>query len=503
MISWIAGMILFSGVEIDQERREIRRDGKAVSVQPQVFDLLIFIIDNRDRVVTRDDLIEHIWAGRIVSESTLATRINAARKALGDDGSQQRLIRTIHGRGIRFVGNLTSPENEHAASATPNLGNEFVELFLPKSIGTEPDTLLATMSLELSEQLIAAFSGQVFLSLKLEDPPTDSTNSGYCVSSSIRQIDDQVRLSIKLSRVDTTSLLWASNFDFSIEGWLDGLSLASDKIVNQVFSNISNDRTRQAGAQNIEATSAIELFYQARHLWQSKIPEENFAAEKLLNRSIELQPELFSGYIGLASTYLLRASSVWSEDVVGDLEKGRSATSVAANTNPRSFAPPHILAYFAAYKRQFDAAFEYVELAGNLDPTSGPTINLRGVILSYMGQTEEALEQMELGEKIFADQERSYLNIGRTHFIGGNYDLAIPKLEMFVGLKPAADLAQLFLGNCYDATGQPDKARACVDKQMSLCPFTSLERISHVTPYPAKMLKTFRAFLRRYDVPEN
>ena len=75
-------------------------------VEPQVFDLLLYLLENRHRVVSKDDLIEHVWEGRIVSESTLTSRINAVRNAVGDTGKDQRLVRTIARKGFRFVGEV-------------------------------------------------------------------------------------------------------------------------------------------------------------------------------------------------------------------------------------------------------------------------------------------------------------------------------------------------------------------------------------------------------------
>ena len=95
---------------LDPDRRELRCKGTLVSVEPQVFDLLVFLIRNRDRVVSKDDLIAAVWDGRIVSESTLASRINAARRAIGDSGEQQRFIRTAARKGIRFVGSVREGE---------------------------------------------------------------------------------------------------------------------------------------------------------------------------------------------------------------------------------------------------------------------------------------------------------------------------------------------------------------------------------------------------------
>ena len=97
-------LFLFEDCALDTDRREFRRGSSLLSVEPQVFDLLVFLISNRDRVVSRDDLLASVWGGRTVSELTLASRINAARRAVGDTGEQQRLIRTVLRKGFRFVG---------------------------------------------------------------------------------------------------------------------------------------------------------------------------------------------------------------------------------------------------------------------------------------------------------------------------------------------------------------------------------------------------------------
>ena len=93
----------FENQILNSDRRELWRDSGLVSLEPQVFDLLLYLIQNRDRVVSKDDLIASVWGGRIVSDSTLDSRINATRKAVGDSGDEQRLIRTVARKGVRFV----------------------------------------------------------------------------------------------------------------------------------------------------------------------------------------------------------------------------------------------------------------------------------------------------------------------------------------------------------------------------------------------------------------
>ena len=112
----------FNDLTLDSERRELRRGDALVAVEPQVFDLLEFLIRARDRVVSRDEVLAAVWHGRIVSEATLSSRVNAARTAIGDNGEQQRLIRTLPRKGLRFVGEVredAAPVRPVADSATP------------------------------------------------------------------------------------------------------------------------------------------------------------------------------------------------------------------------------------------------------------------------------------------------------------------------------------------------------------------------------------------------
>ena len=106
----------FEGYVLDCALRELRRGTELIAVEPQVLDLLSFLIDHRDRVVSKDDLMAAIWNRRIVSESALTSRINSARAALSDSGDEQRLIKTLRGRGFRFVGAVS--EAEHSSRAT-------------------------------------------------------------------------------------------------------------------------------------------------------------------------------------------------------------------------------------------------------------------------------------------------------------------------------------------------------------------------------------------------
>ena len=109
--------LAFGDYTLDIDRRELSRVGEPVALAPQVFDLLVYLMRNRDRVVSKDDLIEAVWGGRIVSDSALTTRLNAVRNAIGDSGAEQRLIRTVSRRGVRLVGEVREESGLSTANA--------------------------------------------------------------------------------------------------------------------------------------------------------------------------------------------------------------------------------------------------------------------------------------------------------------------------------------------------------------------------------------------------
>jgi DNA-binding winged helix-turn-helix (wHTH) protein len=148
-------LYLFEDFVLDPDRRELRRGDAVIAVQPRVFDLLEYLIANRNRVVSKDDILEAVWGGRIVSESALTTRINASRTAVGDDGDQQRLIRTIPRKGIRFVGIVherARPLDEVAVAA--------VEVETPEPTTANSDTAKSgerrQLTIALCELLLGA-----------------------------------------------------------------------------------------------------------------------------------------------------------------------------------------------------------------------------------------------------------------------------------------------------------------------------------------------------------
>ena len=138
----------FGTFELSLDRVELRRDGVRVAIEPQVFDVLSYLVTHRDRVVSKHELLDEVWGTRFVSESALTSRIKSARRAVGDTGRDQRIIRTVHGRGYRFVADVDETAIKDDETVEALLGRVLTIL---EAIGTDVRSLLPRDAGWLSE----------------------------------------------------------------------------------------------------------------------------------------------------------------------------------------------------------------------------------------------------------------------------------------------------------------------------------------------------------------
>ena len=251
-------MFLFEDYTLDPDRRELRRGSKFIAVEPQVFDLLVYLVQNCNRVVSKDDLIASVWDGRIVSKSTLTSRINAARKAVGDSGENQKLIRTIARKGFRFVGALR--EQRVSAIAKGERKGDEQELGRPlptpvldrPSIAVLPfDNLSEDRSLELVVDglvedviaLLARVRGFFVIarasSLGYREHPCEIRQIGaelgvrYVVTGSVRGSGSRMRVGTHLVEADSGAQLWASRYDVERGDVLDLQDTIAREIIRE------------------------------------------------------------------------------------------------------------------------------------------------------------------------------------------------------------------------------------------------------------------------------
>ena len=253
--------LVFGDCVLDLNRRELSRRGRAVPTGPQVFDLLVYLLKNRERVVSRDDLLASVWSGRIVSDSTLASHINAVRKAIGDSGQEQRLLRTVARKGFRFVGEVTEARAQDSAAPShaesgPTEEAATRELTIPDgpSIAALPFANLSGDPEQdyfadgLVEDIISALSRISWLfvvarnsSFAYKRQAVDVKQVGrelgvrYVLEGSVRRSANRVRITEQLIDARTRGHLWADRF----EGPLDDIFALQDQMTESVVGAIS------------------------------------------------------------------------------------------------------------------------------------------------------------------------------------------------------------------------------------------------------------------------
>src|SRR5688572_21749799 len=260
----------FGEYEIDLAAFELRRGGQPCAVEPQVLELLAYLVRNAGRLVTKADLIEHVWDGRIVSDSTLASRVKSARRAIGDDGEQQRLIKTVHSRGVRFVGEVRvaarpadaqapAPAEEPAAPgiAVPGAPVEMPSIAVLPFANVGGDPGLSYLVDGLSEDIITDLSRFRQLRVIARDSCFRHRDAGsdlraaaqtlgadYVVTGSVRRQGARLRLSAQLTAADSRNELWAERFDRSTEDVI----AATDELVRTIVGTLAG-RVRAALAK--------------------------------------------------------------------------------------------------------------------------------------------------------------------------------------------------------------------------------------------------------------
>jgi TolB-like protein len=300
-------LLAFGDYRLDLGRRELRRAGELVAIEPRAFDLLAFLVRYRDLVVTKDNLLEGVWGGRIVSESALTTRINAVRRALGDDGTAQRLIRTFTRKGVRFVGEVVEvPEPAATAADKPSIA---VLPFANLSGDPEQEYFVDGMV----EEIITALSRIRWLvvlarnsSFSYKGQAIDLKQVGrelgvrYALEGSVRKGGNRLRISGQLIDATTGAHLWADRFDGSLEDVFD----LQDKVASSVAGVIepalqAAETARSAGRPATDLT-AYDLYLRA-----AAMPRAYREALRLLDEAIG-RDQCYTPALGLAAALSFR-----------------------------------------------------------------------------------------------------------------------------------------------------------------------------------------------------
>lgn len=439
---------------LDVDLRELTRAGKGIAVEPQVFDLLIYLVENRERVVSKDDLIEQIWDGRIVSESTLTSRINAARKAVGDSGKDQAVIRTIARKGFRFVGNVqvhqdgaqagtdratvSEPSAETPHRPLPALDRPAIAVLPFVNISGEPEQ--EYFSEGISEDIITALSklrwfyviarnsSFIYRGMSVHHRQIgEELGVGYVVEGSVRKDGDQVRITAQLVDVATGSHLWAERYD---RGLADVFAV-QDEITQAVVAAIEPQlyaaedfHARRKAPDNMDAWDLV--MRALSHYWRVT-RQDNLVAQALLEKAIAVDPGYGQALSLLASCHTFSAHMGWEEmpKAVPIVER---AALAAIRADSEDAWAHYALASVYLFTRRFDDSIAEFELALRLNPNFSPARGLYGVALSYRGRWEDGDRAAREALRFSPRDPFAAIYCGVAaycQFIGRHYDEAI------------------------------------------------------------------------------
>ncbi len=263
----------FGDHELDTKSFQLTANYNEISVEPQVFSLVQFLIENRDRVVSKDAIIEHIWDGRIVSDGTLNSRINSARRALGDDGKAQAVIKTFPRRGFRFVA-VVNGDDDTALQATPPdsaTGKPSIAVLPFDNLSGDPEQTYFCDG--ITEDIITALSHirQFFVIARNTmftykgqavdvQAVADELGVRYVLEGSVRKVGDRVRISAQLIDGPTRNQMWAENYDRDLADIFEVQDEITGTVVGRIEPELSRAEQERAKQKPPESLDAWDLY---------------------------------------------------------------------------------------------------------------------------------------------------------------------------------------------------------------------------------------------------
>jgi TolB-like protein len=360
----------FGPFELDIASVELRNGESRVNIEPQVFAVLALLIENRDRMVTKEELLEKVWDGRIVSDAALASRVKSARQALGDDGKSQHFIRTIHGRGFRFVADARVSRGGAAAQrgranhshSTDTKSAVFqlplAERILKPSLAVLPFRLIgdggryASLAVALPDELITELSRLRWLfisargsSFRLRNPETEFSEIGavlgvrYCLWGTVEVSDKRIVVGVELVDTIDGGVVWADRFS----GAIDDVHAIREEIRSRVLVALElqipiheASIALHAAPGNLDAWSAYHLGLQ--HLYRFN-RLDNVAAEALFQQSISLDPYFARAHAGLSFIHFQTAFMRYSDNIDEHVVEARRFAERAVELDPLTICP--------------------------------------------------------------------------------------------------------------------------------------------------------------------
>ena len=476
----------FDAFEVDTENFELRRDGEPRHVEPLVFDLICFLSANPGRVVSRDEIIEAVWKGRIVSDATVSSCIKSARQALGDNGGAQTYIRTVRGRGFQFMGEVERRGDEgHAPGGTGRAARSGSRrpslIVLPFQVFGDAAELAAVAD-GLVENLSTILTRIPFLALAWRSTSfalkgkavtagqvAEEIGTDFMLEGSVQRLADTLRVNVQLIETRGDSHLWAQQFEHqageaAMTGLLhDILPPLETQLVRAIFHSLRGEGGEMSAQQLlIKAMGLLAL-----KGWHRASFSE---ASELLRKSIAMQADQ-----PLAHSYLALILGLGHR--VGLLERTRTIVQETVSEAERAL---------------------------DLDDLDSNVLGLAGCALADVGETERAVPLLKQAIELNPNNAQAWTALGSAYAIMDRASEAVGPLERGIDISPMDSrlavwravlaLVHLRLGDLDQALGVAEQG--CQNDEKTYLPRVVLVAVRLMRKEPAAARTALRDALR-------
>lgn len=482
----------FEEFAFDIDRRELYRGAEVVSTTPQVFDLLEYLIRNRERVVSKDELINAIWSGRSVSDAALTTRMNVARNAIGDTGEAQRLIKTLPRKGFRFIGVVqegagkgpavpdSRPEVDEPALARPNQPSIAVLPF--ENIGGDPEQEYFADG--MVDEIITALSRFKWIfvvarnsSFAFKGKAADVKDIGrrlgvrYVLEGSVRKAAGKVRITGQLIDSLTGAHIWADRFERD----LTDVFALQDEVTVAVVSAIQPRLFETELAKSVRRRSgnitAYDLYLQALRQSFTATREGMAEAIRLARRAVELDPEFARVATLAAGSHLMNVLSGYATDPLYDGKEAVRLSRLALSLDSDDSDIWATVAVASAFVvGDGESAIAMADRAVALNPNSQLAWSFRGWVCRVAGLWEEALRSFERAARMNPMAPVLYAGMAVALIELRRFDEAVAAAARALRQNPAISGACAPLASALAHLGRDAEAREAAARLLEMEP---------------------------------
>jgi TolB-like protein len=492
----------FENLVLDAGRRELQRDGAPVAIEPQVFDLLLYLVENRDRVVSKDDLLNAVWHGRIVSESTLTTRINAARRALGDSGEVQRLIRTLPRKGFRFVVEVQDdPAPAAREPVRPAAGAPSPAFALPDrpSIAVLPFKNLSGDAEQdyftdgITEDIITELSRfrSLFViarnsSFSYKGKPSDVGQVGgelgvrYVLEGSVRKSSNRIRVTSQLIDTLSGNHVWAERYDRVLEDIFEVQEEVTRAIVAAIAPQIETMEQSKVGRRRPADLSAYEFALRAwSHAWEGNDKADRTLVDQSIREAKQALASDTSSVLALHALAMAHGFSLlfrWTADREHALREAIWAAARAVEldaNNPLGYALRGLGVMLGGQLDRYPDGLADARRAHEMNPNDTMVLRILAYLETGMGEHDRAIEHGQQILRLSPRQTRShdtYNLLAVASFGAKQYREGVRWASRALNDMPEMTQAHSTLAFCLVGAGEIDEAKIVLAAGQRLAP---------------------------------